>query len=109
MIAEGATPEQASNNFWLVDKDGLLTANRIGLTTAQKGAKFLVKNNCKFFFFSALSRRDKEAVEGMSLLDTVCLAKPTILLGLSGVGRAFTEVIFRFFLVVTFFQLGCCS
>eukprot|EP01112_Ceratiomyxa_fruticulosa_P023590 TRINITY_DN9090_c0_g1_i1.p1 TRINITY_DN9090_c0_g1~~TRINITY_DN9090_c0_g1_i1.p1 ORF type:complete len:641 (-),score=126.13 TRINITY_DN9090_c0_g1_i1:192-2054(-) len=80
MVKGGATEEEAHRNFWLVDKDGLLGINRETLANAQ----------IPFARPEADTYPDK-----LSLLDTVKAVKPTILLGLSGVGGIFTEPVIR--------------
>jgi len=77
MVENGLTPDQAMNQFWLVDKDGLLGQTRGNLSKAQY----------------PFARKDQP--NGLSLFDVVKRAKPTILLGLSGVGATFTEEIIR--------------
>eukprot|EP01102_Stenamoeba_stenopodia_P008339 TRINITY_DN2392_c0_g1_i1.p1 TRINITY_DN2392_c0_g1~~TRINITY_DN2392_c0_g1_i1.p1 ORF type:complete len:607 (-),score=143.98 TRINITY_DN2392_c0_g1_i1:173-1993(-) len=77
MVQEGLTAEEAYKNFWLVDKDGLLGLGRKSITPSQLPYCRLDEKN------------------GSSLLETIRKVKPTILLGLSGVGATFTEPVIR--------------
>jgi malate dehydrogenase (oxaloacetate-decarboxylating) len=79
MIRDGAAPEQAAAQVWLVDKQGLLTSDMTGLRDFQQ----------------PYARDPAEvagwAVGGASLLDTVQHVTPTILLGTSTAHGAFTR------------------
>ncbi len=77
MINEGLASKEAYKQFWVLDKDGLLTRNRTGITEQQQ----------------PFSRGDAVLKEGASLLEVVRHVKPTILLGLCGVGATFTQEI----------------
>ncbi|KAJ2998017.1 Malic enzyme [Globomyces sp. JEL0801] len=79
MILSGvvATKEEACSKFYLFDNNGLLGDGRTSLTPQQ--ARF--------------QRTDLPA--GMKTVDVIHAVKPTILLGLSGAGGAFTEDIVR--------------
>jgi malate dehydrogenase (oxaloacetate-decarboxylating) len=79
MIRDGAAPEQAAAQVWLVDKQGLLTSDMTGLRDFQQPYA-----------------RDPAEVAGWagggaSLLDTVQHVTPTILLGTSTAHGAFTR------------------
>ena len=81
MIRGGASPEQATGQVWLIDKQGLLTTDMTDLRDFQRPYA-----------------RDPGEVTGWSsgggtitLLDTVKHAAPTILLGTSTVHGAFTR------------------
>lgn len=79
MIADGATREQACDNIWLVDRPGLLFTDSDGLRDFQT---------------PYLKQRDRLGVAPgatMSLLETIALASPTILLGTSTVHGAFDQ------------------
>ena len=83
MIRDGATPEQATAQVWLVDKQGLLTSDMTGLRDFQQPYA-----------------RDLAEVKGwapgggdISLLDAVQHVHPTILLGTSTDHGAFTQQI----------------
>lgn len=73
MVQEGLTREQACKNIYLVDKDGVIGTTRKGM---QPGQLEFAKENMK---------------DGALLEEVVRQVKPTILLGLSGVGRTFTK------------------
>jgi malate dehydrogenase (oxaloacetate-decarboxylating) len=81
MVRDGASPEQATSQVWLVDKQGLLTSDMADLRDYQRPYA-----------------RTPEEVKGwsssggmISLLDTVKQAAPTILLGTSTAHGAFTR------------------
>jgi malate dehydrogenase (oxaloacetate-decarboxylating) len=77
MIRDGASPEQATAQVWLVDKQGLLTSDMTGLRDFQQ----------------PYARNPAEVKGGTSLLDTIRHAEPTILLGTSTAHGAFTQEI----------------
>lgn len=79
MVADGLSPAEAAERFWMVDKIGLLTSRRQKLALGQ----------------DRFARTNADAVEGASLLDVINQAKPTVLLGLAGVGGTFTEPMIR--------------
>jgi malate dehydrogenase (oxaloacetate-decarboxylating) len=80
MIRDGATPQQAGAQVWLVDKQGLLTSDMTDLRDFQQPYA-----------------RDPSEVTGwaggdtISLLDSVRHVAPTILLGTSTARGAFTK------------------
>jgi malate dehydrogenase (oxaloacetate-decarboxylating) len=80
MVRDGASPEQATAQVWLVDKQGLLTSDMADLRDYQRPYA-----------------RTPEEVKGwatdgtISLLDAVRQVRPTILLGTSTVHGAFTR------------------
>jgi malate dehydrogenase (oxaloacetate-decarboxylating) len=81
MVRDGATPEQATSQVWLIDKQGLLTTDMTGLRDFQRPYA-----------------RDPQEVRGWAegsggiyLLDAVRHVKPTVLLGTSTVHGAFTK------------------
>jgi malate dehydrogenase (oxaloacetate-decarboxylating) len=81
MIRDGAPAGQATEQVWLVDKQGLLTSDMTGLRDFQQPYA-----------------RDPAEVKGwaaggsaISLLDTIRHAAPTILLGTSTAHGAFTQ------------------
>ncbi|KAF1356587.1 hypothetical protein BDV97DRAFT_394490 [Delphinella strobiligena] len=77
-IREGLTEDQARRCFWLVDSKGLVTDDR--------GDKLAEH---KLYF----SRNDNEGKQYKSLDEVVEYVKPTILMGLSTIGGAFTPKI----------------
>jgi malic enzyme len=88
-ILDGMAAVQSRNmsaahlrQFWIVDKDGLVTKAR-GSALAERQLLF------------ARDEGEGELADGTSLLDVVREVKPTILLGLSGVGGIFTEDVVR--------------
>lgn len=77
MVEEGLSREAAHKNIYFVDKDGLVGFTRENLAEGQKPfARTDIRN-------------------GTSLRDTIEKVRPTILLGLSGVGGLFTEEVVR--------------
>jgi malate dehydrogenase (oxaloacetate-decarboxylating) len=75
MIRDGATPEQATDQVWLIDKQGLLTSDLTDLRDYQM----------------PYARRADEVDGGLPLLDAVRRVRPTILVGTSTVHGAFTR------------------
>lgn len=75
MENHGLTPEEAAANFWVLDRDGLVTEQRDDLPP----------------HVMHFARRDAESRDGEGLLDTIRRVKPTCLIGLSGAGRIFTK------------------
>lgn len=78
LIDEGLTPEAAQRRFWVVDVDGLLTADRTDLSDAQRAYA-----------------RDESELRGAGLADVVRAVHPTVLIGLSTAHGAFSEEIVR--------------
>ncbi|KAK4797071.1 hypothetical protein SAY86_029397 [Trapa natans] len=78
----GGNSAAATNNFFLLDKDGLITKERKNLDPA--AAPF------------ARSRGDIEGLkEGDSLIEVIKKVRPHVLLGLSGVGGIFNEEVLK--------------
>ena len=77
MVENGLTPEQARQQFWLVDSKGLVTTSR-GDTLAEHKVPYA---------------REEAYLE--TLLDVVKQVKPTVLLGLSMQSGAFTEEVVK--------------
>jgi malate dehydrogenase (oxaloacetate-decarboxylating)(NADP+) len=77
MIEQGRTPEEAKNCFYVVDATGLLGSEDVAKLTPEQ------------------SRFARESDGGMSLADVVQKYKPTMLLGMTGVGGLFKENIVR--------------
>ena len=83
MLRDGATPDEAKQNIWLVDVHGLVTDDMPDLPDYQR-----------------VYARSKSEVAGWSdggtdLLSTVRHVKPTILIGTSTAHGAFTEDVVR--------------
>ncbi|XQW84341.1 NAD-dependent malic enzyme [Thalassotalea piscium] len=85
MIKEGASPEKARSQVYMVDRNGLLTEGMEGLRDFQE--KLAQKT-------SAVSDWDILG-EYASLLEVVQAAKPDILIGVSGVAGLFTEEVIK--------------
>ena len=79
MVRDGASPEQATAQIWLVDKEGLLTDDMSGLRDFQKPY--------------ARKAAEVKSDSPLSLLATIKQAAPTILLGTSTAHGAFTREI----------------
>ena len=77
MVENGLTPEQARQQFWLVDSKGLVTTSR-GDTLAEHKVPYA---------------REEGYLE--TLLEVVKQVKPTVLLGLSMQSGAFTEEVVK--------------
>ncbi|KAB1214414.1 NAD-dependent malic enzyme 59 kDa isoform, mitochondrial [Morella rubra] len=78
----GNSETVAKNQFFLVDKDGLITKERKGLDPAAAP-------------FAKDPREIQGLREGASLLEVVKKVKPHVLLGLSGVGGIFNKEVLK--------------
>lgn len=78
-IKEGLSEEQAKKRFWLVDSQGMVTLDRPGKPLAEH----------KVYF----ARDDNDGQQFETLEETLEYVKPTILMGLSTIGGAFTPQI----------------
>ncbi|KAH9841271.1 NADP-dependent malic enzyme [Teratosphaeria destructans] len=78
-IKEGLSEDQARKRFWLVDSQGLVTHDRPGKPLAEH----------KLYF----ARDDNDGQQFKTLEEVVEYVKPTILMGLSTIGGAFTPQI----------------
>jgi len=76
MVMQGLTEEEAQARFFVCDQFGLLAKSRAGALTPEQ-----------------LPFARDDLPDGLSLEDTVKEVKPSILLGLSGVGGVFTEAV----------------
>lgn len=79
-VHEGMTEDQAKSCFWLVDSKGLVTQDR--------GDKLAEH---KIYF----SRTDNNGQQFKNLDETIEYVKPTIIMGLSTIGGAFTPEILQ--------------
>lgn len=79
MVKEGATQADAYKQFYVLDKDGLLTAARQTLTPEQV----------------PFAKARTDSTDGLSLMETMKVVKPDILLGISGMGGLFKEELIR--------------
>lgn len=79
-IRSGLTEEQAKNDFYLVDRQGLIIEGMDGLTEGQE----------------KYARKTGEIKEHLTdLVEIIRAVKPTVLIGTSGVPGAFTEEVVR--------------
>jgi malate dehydrogenase (oxaloacetate-decarboxylating) len=85
MVAEGASEAQARNQIYMVDRFGLLTEGMADLRDFQQ-ALTQSKTAIAEWSFSG---------EYPSLLDVMHCAKPTVLIGVSGLAGLFTEQFIR--------------
>jgi len=77
-VKEGLTEDQARRCFWLVDSQGMVTSDRPGKLADHK---------------TYFAREDNDGKQYKSLEEVVEYVKPTILMGLSTIGGAFTPKI----------------
>jgi malate dehydrogenase (oxaloacetate-decarboxylating) len=87
MTRSGLTEEEATRQFWLVDRQGLLLDDMDGLRDYQQG-----------YARPAAEVTDwpRNGADGsISLTDTVTMAKPTIVIGTSTAPHTFTEAMVR--------------
>jgi malate dehydrogenase (oxaloacetate-decarboxylating) len=87
LVADGLTSDEAVRRFWAVGRHGLITNDRTDLRDSQlpyaRPAGEVADWN-----------RDPD-LGGVALAEVVARARPTILIGTSGQGGAFTEPIIR--------------
>jgi len=80
----GLSKEEASSRFFIVDKDGLISKHRPSLAQMEE----------EFYDLSSFAV-DDASLEGKSLLETVKLVKPNIIIGLSACGGLFSEEVLQ--------------
>jgi len=86
LVTEGLSKEEARSRFWMVDRDGLLHSGRTDITPEQR------------IYTQPLARVSSWPRAGdanFGLADVIHNVRATILIGLSTIGGAFTEVIVR--------------
>src|SRR5271170_2523412 len=86
MVEEGASEDEARRHFFAVDRYGLLVDGMKDITPAQQP---FVQSREAVASWTLQNRRE------IGLLDVVTNAKPTVLIGVSGRGGAFTEAVVR--------------
>jgi malate dehydrogenase (oxaloacetate-decarboxylating) len=79
MVADGLNESEATRRFWLVDKQGLLVDDMADLR----------------YFQEPYARPRAEVAGVVGLAEVVASAKPTIMVGTSTAGGAFTEQVVR--------------
>ncbi|KAK9792672.1 hypothetical protein WJX73_006593 [Symbiochloris irregularis] len=79
LIKHGQREQEARSQFWVLDAKGLITSERTDLTAVVQ----------------PFARQDEESSEGETLLEVVKRVKPTVLVGLSGVGKLFTQEVLK--------------
>jgi len=80
MTRHGMTKDEAGSLFNIIDADGLISKSRPKLPELEE----------LFPDLSSFAKTDS-SLEGLNLLETVKVVKPTILIGLSGVGGLFSD------------------
>ena len=75
--------EDASKNFWLIDKNGLISDSLKSRNMVREGLEDFVQSTYNF--------KDTKDKEKINLLDVVKTVKPTVLIGCSTHAGAFTE------------------
>jgi malate dehydrogenase (oxaloacetate-decarboxylating) len=86
MIADGLTEADARARFYMVDRVGLLTGDMTDLLSFQQPLAQAA---------SAVAGWELDKTGTISLLDVVRNAKPTVLIGVTGVPGIFTEAVVR--------------
>lgn len=86
MVAEGLSQEAARERFYLVDRDGLLREDTDGLLSFQQP---LAQKH------SATANWKLAAADKIALPDVIRNARPSILIGVTGVHGLFTEEVVR--------------
>jgi len=76
----GLTKEEASKRFFIIDQDGLISKSRKNLPELED-----------LFYDLSSFAVDDTSLEGLSLLETIKMVKPNVLIGLSAVGGLFTK------------------
>ncbi|MFE7170041.1 NAD-dependent malic enzyme [Streptomyces sp. NPDC057616] len=87
MVAEGLTREEATARIWAVDRYGLIIRGQEGLRDFQLPYARAAEEVAGW-------QRD-EKVQGISLEQVIRRVRPTVLIGTSGQGGAFTETLVR--------------
>lgn len=82
MIEQGASPEEARTRFYAIDRNGLLVEGMDNITSVQE--PFVQKAD-------AVAGWTLQTPGRIELFDVMLNAKPTVLIGVSGIGGAFTE------------------
>jgi len=79
-IRMGLTMEEASERFYILDKDGLISKDRKNLSELERS----------FYNLKHFARKEAD-MEGLDVLEVVKRVKPGILIGLTGVGGIFND------------------
>ncbi|MEU3885709.1 NAD-dependent malic enzyme [Streptomyces sp. NPDC029041] len=87
MIADGLTPREAAERIWAVDRHGLLTEGQQGLRDFQTP---FARGRAE-----VTGWRHDDNLGGVPLAEVVDRVRPSVLIGTSGQGGAFTEDIVR--------------
>jgi malate dehydrogenase (oxaloacetate-decarboxylating) len=87
MAAEGLSHEEATRRFWCIGRHGLLTDARTDLRDFQAPYARAAAEVADWAY--------DESLEGVNLEEVVRQVRPTILIGTSGLARAFTETAVR--------------
>jgi len=84
LLAQGISPEKAKAQFWLIDRQGLLTEHSVQPTAGQ--STFLRRHE-------DIAQWPVHNMDHISLLEVIENLHPTILIGSSAVSGAFNKVI----------------
>ncbi|WP_431953705.1 oxaloacetate-decarboxylating malate dehydrogenase [Actinacidiphila sp. bgisy167] len=87
LVADGLSPEQATARIWALDRHGLLTAGQRDIRDFQLRYARAAAD--------VEGWHHDDAISGIPLAEVVARVRPTILIGTSGQGGAFTEDIVR--------------
>jgi malate dehydrogenase (oxaloacetate-decarboxylating) len=93
MVSEGLSPEEATKRFWCVDVHGLLT-NDMGDTLQDYQATY-ARPGAEVKMWKRELARDTSEAKVIGLAEVVRQVRPTMLIGASGIGGAFSEMIVR--------------
>lgn len=94
--ADGSSEEEANSKFWLLDRFGLVKKS-LGSDRIREGTEPFARDDNNWAGSSDFKAENVQVNEygSFNLLDVVRAVRPTVLIGTSTVGGAFTEEIVR--------------
>jgi malate dehydrogenase (oxaloacetate-decarboxylating) len=95
MIAGGLSAEEATRRFWCVDVHGLLTTDMGDRLQDYQASYARPAAEVKSWRGEGADLRRQLAANAIGLAEVIRRVRPTLLIGTSGVGGAFTEAIVR--------------
>ena len=95
MIAEGMSAEDAARRFWCVDVHGLLTSDMGDRLQDFQASYARPASEVKGWKSGPEPGTSEGSANGIGLAEVIRRVRPAILIGTSGVGKAFTEAIVR--------------